>query len=94
MADKPLGGLAGWLLNKVRSRTSHAPELRVLERVALAPRQSLVLVETEGRRLLVATSADSAPAFFPLDACGPAGNREVSPRASWQSSPRSRRASW
>ena len=33
----------------------------------LAPRQSLALVEAEGRRFLVATSAEGAPAFYPLD---------------------------
>jgi hypothetical protein len=33
----------------------------------LAPRQSLALVEAEGRRLLVATSPEGAPTFYALD---------------------------
>lgn len=83
MTFKPSTGLAGWLFNKLRSGSSHSPELRVLDRVPLAPRQSLVLVETCGRRLLVATSAESAPAFFPLEASGQVqhdGNPKVSAR--------------
>jgi hypothetical protein len=40
--------------------------MAVLERIALAPRQSLALVEAEGRRFLLATSADGTPAFCPL----------------------------
>ncbi|MGO8758894.1 MAG: flagellar biosynthetic protein FliO [Terracidiphilus sp.] len=61
------GGLAGWLLARMRRRCAEPPRLAVLERVALAPRQSLALVEAEGRRILVATSAEGGPAFYPLD---------------------------
>jgi len=43
------------------------PRLHLLERIALAPRQTLALVEADGRRLLVATSADGGSAFYPLD---------------------------
>jgi hypothetical protein len=46
----------------------------VIERVALGPRQSLMLVEAEGVHLLVATSPDGAPAFYPLPA-SPATSR-------------------
>jgi hypothetical protein len=42
------------------------PRLALLERIALAPRQSLALVEADGHRFLVATSAEGAAAFFPL----------------------------
>jgi len=38
----------------------------VLERITLAPRQSLSLIEAAGQRLLVATSADGTPAFYPI----------------------------
>lgn len=70
-----LGGLAGWVVNwaagmAVRRRgrsTRRAPRLALVERIALAPRQSLALVEAEGRRILVATSAEGGPAFYPLD---------------------------
>ncbi len=62
-----IGGLAGWLLGRLRGSERQAPRLQLLERITLAPRQSLALVEAEGRRLLVATSADGGPAFYPLD---------------------------
>ncbi|MGD0892553.1 MAG: flagellar biosynthetic protein FliO [Terracidiphilus sp.] len=60
-------GLAGWLLDKLRHNTRPRPRLALLERITLAPRQSLALIEADGRRLLVATSPEGAPAFFPLD---------------------------
>ncbi|MGA9069823.1 MAG: flagellar biosynthetic protein FliO [Terracidiphilus sp.] len=62
-----VGGLAGWLLGRLRARRRGAPRLELLERIALAPRQSLALVEAEGRRFLVATSPEGAPAFYALD---------------------------
>jgi len=61
------GGLAGWLLKRLRGRKSVQPRLALLDRIALAPRQSLALVEAEGRRILVATSPEGGPAFFALD---------------------------
>ena len=67
-AKPPIGGLAGWLLGKLRGSRRPAPRLAVLERISLAPRQSLALVEADGRRFLVATSAEGTPAFYPLDA--------------------------
>lgn len=65
-----LGGMAGWLLGRLRGRQVEPPRLAVVERVSLAPRQSLALVEAEGRRILVATSAEGGPAFYPLDGAG------------------------
>ena len=62
-----VGGLAGWLLDRLRSSRLPRPRLALLERIALAPRQSLALVEAEGRRFLVATSPEGAPAFYALD---------------------------
>jgi hypothetical protein len=38
----------------------------VVERITLAPRQSLALIEASGQRLLIATSADGTPAFYPI----------------------------
>jgi flagellar biogenesis protein FliO len=61
-----VGGLAGWLLDRLRGARPR-PRLELLERIALAPRQSLALIEAEGRRFLVATSPEGAPAFYPLD---------------------------
>jgi flagellar biogenesis protein FliO len=66
-AAATIGGLAGWLLRKLRVVRRSAPRLAVLERIALAPRQSLALVQAEGRRFLVATSPEGTPAFYALD---------------------------
>jgi flagellar biogenesis protein FliO len=63
----PVGGLAGWLLGWFKAGGRRRPRLELLERIALAPRQSLALVEAEGRRFLVATSPEGAPAFYALD---------------------------
>jgi Flagellar biosynthesis protein, FliO len=68
------GGLAGWLLERLRvgfgsklgRGVRRVPRLTLVERISLAPRQQLALVEAEGRRLLVATSPDGAPTFYPL----------------------------
>jgi flagellar biogenesis protein FliO len=63
----PDGGLAGWLVGRFRAGGKARPRLELLERITLAPRQSLALIEAEGRRLLVATSPEGAPAFYALD---------------------------
>jgi flagellar biogenesis protein FliO len=62
-----LGGLAGWLLGRLRGGGRAPARLALVERIALAPRQSLALVEAEGRRFLVATSHEGAPTFYALD---------------------------
>ena len=64
---RQVGGVAGWLLERLKGGGRRAPRLALVERIALAPRQSLALVEAEGRRFLVATSAEGAPAFYALD---------------------------
>jgi flagellar biogenesis protein FliO len=89
------GGLGAWLLEKLRGRRRREPRLALLERISLAPRQSLALVEAEGRRILVATSAEGAPAFYPLDA-SPMDPNQGSPARAAASRPHSRRprASW
>ena len=63
----PLGGLAGWVMARLGGGRRREPRLALVERIALAPRQSLALVEAEGRRFLVATSAEGGPAFYALD---------------------------
>ena len=62
-----LGGLAGWMLEKLRRGAIAERHLTLVERIALAPKQSLALVEAEGHRLLVAFSADGAPVFYALN---------------------------
>jgi Flagellar biosynthesis protein, FliO len=65
-ATPPAGGLVNWLLDRLRRVPRPQQRLALLERIALAPRQSLALVEAEGRRILVATSPEGAPTFYPL----------------------------
>lgn len=65
MAER-VGGVAGWLMARFSKRRRAEPRLALLERIALGPRQSLALIEAEGRRILVATSAEGGPAFYPL----------------------------
>ncbi len=83
------GGWAGWLLAKLHGRQRAEPRLALVERITLAPRQSLALIEAEGRRILVATSAEGGPAFYSLDEnahsrgyAGGNGARHGRPRAS------------
>ncbi len=87
------GGWAGWLigwaaakLGKLGKGEVPQPRLALIERITLAPRQSLALVEAEGRRILVAVSAEGGPAFYALDegvrAAGTGqGTRRGAPRA-------------
>lgn len=84
------GGWTGWLLAKWRGRERAVPRLALVERITLAPRQSLALVEAEGRRILVATSPEGGPAFYALDehvnsriGAGVSGAQRVRPRVSW-----------
>lgn len=85
----PIGGWAGSLfgwatasLGKLRKSTDVQPRLALIERITLAPRQSLALVEADGRRILVAVSADGGPAFYPLDEqTRPSGMRRGASRA-------------
>jgi hypothetical protein len=60
-------GLGAWLLGRLRGPARPRPSLALLERITLAPRQFLALVEADGRRFLVATSAEGSPTFHPLD---------------------------
>ena len=77
---KAPGGLAGWLLARWRNRTRTQPHLSLLERITLAPRQTLCLVEAEGRRFLIASSPEGGPAFYPLERPTARGSRG---RVSW-----------
>lgn len=86
-------GWAGWLLNRLTSAIATGsrprPSLELVQRITLAPRQSLALIEADGRRLLVATSPDGAPAFYSLDEAG-RGNCQSRPCATRLSA----RVSW
>jgi flagellar biogenesis protein FliO len=75
-----LGGLAGWLWTRLKRNARPRPRLALLERIVLAPRQSLALVEADGRKFLVATSPEGSPAFYPLER----GRKIATPaRVSW-----------
>ena len=85
-AVQPVGGLAGWLLGRFRANHRSQPRLAILERITLAPKQSLALVEAEGRKFLVATSSEGTPAFYPLDErsrAGKARRASAGSRISW-----------
>ena len=93
MASGLTGQLVGtcsrWI-GRLRGGEIVPPRLALVERIALAPRQSLALVEAEGRRFLVATSPEGAPAFYALDE---SPNSRV--RAAVRSTPRDpARVSW
>jgi flagellar biogenesis protein FliO len=53
----------------LHTASTPAPQLSILARISLGPRQSVALVEAEGVRLLVGTSADGPPSFYPLAGC-------------------------
>jgi hypothetical protein len=94
---KPIGGLAGWLAALVIQKRRPAHRLELIERITLAPRQSLALIEAEGMRLLVATSAEGPPAFYNLNGHSSAGDHEGrgDRGACFGTGPRSqRRVSW
>jgi hypothetical protein len=66
VARSQLEGVAGWLLRIWQRSTATPARLAVIERIALGPKQSLVLVEAEGVQVLVATSPEGSPAFLRL----------------------------
>lgn len=78
--EQKVGGLANWLLERMHRAARPRPRLTMLERITLAPRQTLALVEADGRKFLVASSADGSPSFYPLEGARP---RRSSGRISW-----------
>ncbi len=80
-------GLGAWLIQWARRRQPQRAHLVLVERITLAPRQMLSLVEVEGRRILVATAAEGAPSFYPLDTEYIASRPDSAPA-------RARRVSW
>lgn len=69
-------GLGAWLAARLGQRAIKEPRLALVERISLAPRQVIALVEADGQRLLVATSVDGAPVFFPLKPDAPRSTRK------------------
>ncbi len=64
--NKRSESLAKWILGLWHRAPLHRPRLVVLERITLAPKQTLALVQVDGSQVLVATSLDGTPAFCPL----------------------------
>ena len=60
-------GLGAWILQHLRRQSMSETRLVLLERVTIAPRQTVALIEADGRRVLVAASPECTPTFFPLD---------------------------
>ncbi len=83
--SKPkLGGVAGWLLARFHREACGQPSLVLLERITLAPRQSLALIEADGHKLLVAIPPEGAPAFYALDCkARPCASSAARKRVSW-----------
>ena len=77
------GGLAGWLVSRLRRTVSRKPRLELLEKIALAPRQTVALIEADGRRFLVACSPEGGANFCPLDACAGKMRADRQGRVSW-----------
>lgn len=79
------GGITAWLMSRLHSgatkRERSKRRLALLDRISLTPRQSLTLVEAEGRRFLVGTSADGGPVFYALDGAAQSATRPAKTRA-------------
>jgi hypothetical protein len=59
-------GIGTWLLGRWRRSAACPAQMALIERIPLGPKQSLSLVEADGVRVLVATSADGSAVFFAL----------------------------
>lgn len=60
-------GLAGWLLERIGHSSKTRPRLALVERISLAPRQTVSLLEVDGQKLLIATAPESSPSFCLLN---------------------------
>jgi hypothetical protein len=66
-ASRLFSGLAAWIARGLPRAAEQPMRLAMIARIPLGPRQAVALIEAEGIHLLLATSADAAPSFFPLD---------------------------
>jgi hypothetical protein len=60
--------LLGRLRGLGRPAAARQQRLALVARIPLGPNQAVALIEAEGRQLLVATSGDGTPSFYPLHA--------------------------
>jgi hypothetical protein len=69
-------GFVGWLLGRVRQRSEVRRRLVLVERISLAPRQTVCLLEVDDQKLLIATAQDSSPSLCLLSSnLGQTGGR-------------------
>ena len=66
-AVPPRPGLVRRLLACLPQRGNAQTRLALVERIVLAPRQTLTLVEADGQRVLIATAHEGSPTFCLLD---------------------------
>jgi flagellar biogenesis protein FliO len=90
MMTARLGGWAGWLMRRLHTARRERPRLELVERITIGPRQTVALIEADGRRLLVACAAAGEPAIVPLGSEVEARVRELAIRGTQ----RKLRVSW
>ena len=56
------------IFERLSRRATAIPKMAVLERVNVAPRQFIALIDVEGEKLLVSASQNGSPRFFRLTA--------------------------
>jgi flagellar biogenesis protein FliO len=61
-------GVTAWLFERIHRRAGGRSRLAVVEKICLAPRQTLTLVEVDGERVLVGLSREGSPQFYRLNA--------------------------
>jgi flagellar biogenesis protein FliO len=61
-------GVRAWIYERIHRRAGGQARLAVVEKICFAPRQTLSLIEVDGERILVGTSQDGSPQFYPLRA--------------------------
>ncbi len=60
------GKISAWWAQRLRQSDGVPARLVALTRLTLGPRQALTLIEVDGVRILVGTSADASPTFLQL----------------------------
>jgi hypothetical protein len=62
----PVIELARWLFKRLQPSPARPAQMAVLERISLAPRQSLTLVEVQECKFLIVTSVEGISVVHPL----------------------------
>jgi len=80
LANRLGSGLIGRFLRGWQISAARPARLALIARIELGARPTVALIEADGQRLLVASSADGAPSFFRLNG-GESGSSESLPMA-------------